>query len=462
SQRLPGTGYANQSAQGRLRVKLSPRQQLSLGYFHTQQENLDRAGSRAGDSLASVPARTQQLAYLRWQQFHENPWLHEVSVTASWQGLGLESSDLRQGTDARQFDQTSLNTLGMALTVHSHPNPYWHVVSGVEYYQDQASHAARVQPVAGGSEMEIRGWLPHQATATHLAAFTDHTLDILKLRLHLGGRAQGLGIQIPADERFEDVNLSPLGFSGQLGGLYPLHPHWHLVTSFQTGFRPPNLHDLGAFGPFSLGMAVPTDSLRPEHSLNAEIGLKMQRQRMNASLMFFRTRLSDMIDWVEGTFEGQATLDGLPVYRRENAGEALVQGVEASLDLDILPVLNLQGSLSYVEGKYLGQDERMRRMPPLNGRLALHYASRRGIWSRLVWQYALQQDQISVADRIDPAIAPLGTAGWQVFHLSLGYDLPWGSLSVGMQNVFDTYYLRHGSVLPEPGRSVQLSVQVRF
>ena len=459
---LPGTGYEAESAQGRMRVKLSARHDLSLGYQTFRQTGLSRHGSLAGDSLAGWPARDRQLAYLRWHAFSDNPWWHEVEVTASWQQLDLTQTGTRLGGALEQTGTTTLASRGLTLVAHSEPNPYWHAVSGLEYYGDQVRHLSTRQPLPSGNPERVRGWLPGTANSTHLAAFTFHTLDILKLRIHLGGRAQGQRLDVPAEGTFAPVSLQDLGFSGNLGALYPLHPNWHLVTAFQTGFRPPNLHDLSAFTPFELGMAVPTDSLGPERSLNSEIGLKAQTPHFSGTLMLYRTRLSDMIDWVEGTYQGQATFEGLPVFQRENIGEAFVQGVEASVEVPVLPALAFYGTFTYTRGRYLGRDEAMRRIPPLQGRLGLRFESPQGLWSRVEWQHAARQDFLSVADRIDPAISPLGTPGWHVVHLHVGYDFGWGYLTLGVQNLLDEAYVHHGSRLPEPGRTFLLSAQIGF
>ncbi|GAB4404867.1 MAG: TonB-dependent receptor [Bacteroidia bacterium] len=457
---VPGTGYDGINGDARLRLRLSDHQSLTFAYQYAGQNDVAALGTRAYDSpYLNRYDRRRQLAYVRLLSYHEQPWTRQVQVTAAWQGHALQTPlpDV-PALPAIAHDQ-DVHIYSASVEVLSLPSPYWHIRSGVEYYHEQI--ATRTTLTDSSETRLLRGLLPEEATAAQLALYSFHTLDLLKLRLSFGGRLQGMQMET-SDSQFEAYSIQPRVAAGQLSGLYPLNPHVHLVSSFQTSMRPASIYDRSSFGPFELGMGIPGDSLAAERSFNAEIGLKARTAHFSGSLMLYRNRLRDMIDWVDATYLGQPTYEGMPVYQRQNIGEAFVQGIEAALEVPVNRQVALYGGLIYARGRNLGQDQPLSRIPPLNSRLGLRYQSRSGLWSKVEWRYAAVQSRLSIADIIDPAIDPQGTPGWNVVDLHVGYDFAWGYATLGIRNLLDDTYYLHGASLPEYGRSVLLAVQIGF
>jgi len=80
--------------------------------------------------------------------------------------------------------------------------------------------------------------------------------------------------------------------TGSVAYAFALSPHWRLTTSGGTAFRAPTL-----FQRFSL-YGVPT--LKPESSTNLELGAKYTAGHDAISLVLYRNRVTDLINYVSG------------------------------------------------------------------------------------------------------------------------------------------------------------------
>lgn len=460
---LAGSGFDGQSTDFKIRLKLSSRHQITVANQYVTQNNVPDylALSTGAYTQARVDARDRMLTYARLESFTKHPWLSEIKITGSWQQFQTrltrqtsQSSPLYRGED-------QVRTWGGTVEVRSIPNPYWNVVSGLEYYYDKIRSEASFRDPLDGSTARTRPALPNAAEASNLSLYSLHTLDVLKLRLTFGGRAHALLLDAPGQPA-NQASLRPVNLTGNISGLYPLHPKYHLVSAFRTGYRVPNLYDQYGFSPLPFGFAAPSDSLAAERTFTSEIGLKAKTDRFSGSLIFYRTQLTDFIDWEAGSFGGSNTIEGQPVFQQQNQGQAFIQGLEAEVEVPLNTLLALYGGLTYTQGSNITQEAALSRIPPLNSRLGLQFRSPKGVWSRIEWRHATPQDALSPLDQLDPGITAWGADGWNVVDVHVGYDFTWGYATIGIQNMLDERYAYYGSGIAAPGRSVLLSLQLGF
>ncbi|MEO1450111.1 MAG: TonB-dependent receptor [Bacteroidota bacterium] len=463
SDALTGTGFNGQGTDLKVRVKLSPRHQITVANQYVNQVNVPDylALSTGGYQQARINNRDRLLTYARLSSFTKMPWLSEIKVTSSWQHFYTRRTRQLAGNAPIFRGEDRIRTWGGTVEVRSIPNPYWNIVSGVEYYQDQIKSEAGYRDPANGVVSRTRPALPNAADASNLSLYSLHTLDLLKLRLTFGGRAHALLLEAP-NETPNLANLRPVNLTGNISGLYPLHPKYHLVSAFRTGYRVPNLYDQYGFSPLPFGFGAPADSLGAERSFTSEIGLKAKTSRFSGSLIFYRTQLTDFIDWENGAYNGNTTIEGRQVFQQSNQGQAFIQGVEAEVEVPLTTLVAFYGGLTYTQGYNITQDAALSRIPPLNSRLGVQFRSPKGVWSRLEWRHAAQQDLLSPLDQLDPGIDTWGNQRWNVVDLHVGYDFTWGYATIGIQNMLDERYAYYGSGIAAPGRSILLSLQLGF
>ncbi|MDX2247238.1 MAG: TonB-dependent receptor [Bacteroidia bacterium] len=460
---LSPTGYGEDATDLKALIKLSSRHLLTFSWQFFEQEDVPDYKKRIYDGFEEYrySPRSRQLGYVRWTSYYNSKWFNEVKITTSFQKAGDRVISRREKTSLLITAAEETDTWGGTVEVLSNPNPYWHFVSGVEYYSDDVLTGTTAKDIATGNIHGLPSAFQEGAETSGLSLFSQHTLDVLKLRLSFGARANASQLQI-VNQEFGNLKVQPSAMVGNISAMYPVHPNVHLTSSFNTGFRTPNLNEFSTLGVYDQGVETPNDSLRPEKSFTSEVGLKARTKFFSGSFVFYRTQLTDQIEQIRSSYRGYDSYEGEPVYKKTNFSHAYVQGFEAEMEVPISRSLALFGSLAYTYGQNLTYNEPMTGIPPINSRLGLRFRSKSGIWSKMEWLHATPQDRLSDEDLTNVFIPDGGTLGWNVVNLHVGYDFNWGYATVGIRNMLDEAYVIHGSSLTANGRVILMSVQLGF
>jgi len=402
-----------------------------------------------------LDASSRSLTYLKLRGRTNSRWFKQVTFQLSDQQQSQDRTFRWQDIALDRTASEQVRTMGSSLEVQSSPIRYWQFVSGVDFYADQFESQATYKGSASIVN-EDRGTYATDATASQVSLFSLHTLDLLKLRLSFGGRAQAYTQSY--DNRQEQVWV----LIGNISGMYPISDDYQLYFSTNTGYRNPNIFDVSSLAPLPWGFAAPSDSLSGERSFTSELGLRAQSGILRGSLALYRSQIDDYIDWIKGQYKGEDTYQSLPVYQQTNRGQAYVQGVEAEVELSISHFLALYGGMSYAYGANLTRNQPLSNVAPFNGRLGVRYRNRRGIWSLLEWRHAARQDRLSPVDILNPLTPNEGTPTWNVVDLHLGWDLRWGYAMLGISNLLNEPYFFHGSGVGGTGRVIIGSLKLGF
>jgi hypothetical protein len=457
------SAYDEKSADVKALVRASGSTLLTVAYQHVHQSDVPRYDQVAerGYLRYGFDPQVRQLAYARSQTFLPSRWLRRLEVTLSAQRSleGRFRQRLGEGQEVTERDE--VETLGAVVEVLAEPRPGWRATSGLEAYRDHVASSAVSVDLASGATLPRRGLYPDGAAATSLAAFTLHSIDVGRLGLTLGGRFNSIAISA-ADPVVGAIDLRPRALVGNAAVLYRVAEGQHLVASVNSGFRAPNVSDVGSLGPFDFGVEVPSPDLEPERSVTFELGHKARIGRVAAAVALYATRLDDIIERVPSTYLGSPVLDGDRVYRKENAGEARLKGVEAEVEVALPLRSALVAAFAYAHGQNLHADEPMRRIPPAFGRVAWRLAPGRRAFAEVEWLWAGKQDRLASGDLADHRIAPGGTPGWSVVNLRAAWDAGPARLRAGVENLLDEAYRTHGSGIDGMGRAAWASIEAGF
>lgn len=228
-----------------------------------------------------------------------------------------------------------------------------------------------------------------------------------------------------------------------------------------SAFRAPNINDISTFGLFDYGIEIPSTGLSPEKAFTVEFGYKKSAERAAWSVAAFNTWLNDQIERVEATYNGSEYLDGERVYKKENITRSTILGVEFESGFKLDRRFSFINNLTWTYGKNRKNDEPMRRIPPLNGKLALQY-SKSGVFGEAEFLFAAKQDRLSGGDIDDHRIPEGGTPGWEILNLKGGYSWNRISMNAGLTNIFNQAYRTHGSGVDGYGRSFWLMLEFKI
>ena len=455
---LRPTGYDQLSGDVKARFRVSERILLTAAYSHLRQERvpLYHRVQLENYQYAYFHPQTRQLGYVRLEGFYAGRWVRQVQLTGSYQRF-LEGRRSRRN-DAPTFteERDDTGTRGGTLTVHSEPMAGWHVQSGAEGYFDRVGSSRREVTAATGDFTSRRGLYPDGSTAASLAVYSLHSLAWRKFTFTAGGRYNAYRITVP-ESTLGTATLRPAALVGNAGVSYAPHPLHRLTASVHSAFRAPNVDDLGTLGIVDFRYELPNAGLSPEKALGYELGWKARTDRFSASVAAYHNGLSNIIGRVRA---GGDSIQGYPVYLKENVAKAAIRGLEAEAEVQLARGLAAYGGLNYAFGQNQTAREPFRRIPPLNGRAGLSYGNGRPGWLRAETLFADRQDRLAAGDVDDNRIGPGGTPGWWIVNLNGGYAYRGLGLSAELHNLLDRPYKTHGSGVYGPGRSLWVTLTV--
>ena len=135
-------------------------------------------------------------------------------------------------------------------------------------------------------------------------------------------------------------------YNANLG--YRINVHSTAYVAFNSGYRAPNIDDMGTLGIVDFRYELPAFNLKPEQSQTFELGYKIAKLKYQITGAIYSTYVSNLI--VRSKVPDQI-ISGYPVYIKENIGKAIIQGVENTVVFNINKKLQLNSQLIYTYGK---------------------------------------------------------------------------------------------------------------
>ena len=407
--------------------------------------------------LNEMDPQQRWLSYARLQLQHPNKWIKETQITFAFQ-QGIEGRvSSKNGSTIIQKEKDQTQTVSVTANVFSDINKRWSANSGIEVYADRVKSSRTEFNMLSNNSIYKRGLYPNNATANNYSAYSLHHIQQGKWIVDAGLRVNLFNIGI-LDTSLGDVQLSPAALVSNAAALYQVSQQQKLYASYSSGYRAPNIDDMGTLGIVDFRYEVPTANLAPEKSQHTEIGYKYQSKLVSATVAAYYMHLSNLITRVKTT---NAPINGYTVYKKENTESAFIKGIEAEVMAQLLGQVSVNAGFSYTYGQSLSKNEPLRRIPPFNGRMATSFKNLRWFGSA-EWQFASKQTRLAQGDKDDNRIGKNGTAGWQLINLYAGYHLRRIQLNMGLQNLFNQDYKTHGSGINGVGRSAWISFSIKI
>jgi len=280
---------------------------------------------------------------------------------------------------------------------------------------------------------------------------------------------------------FENVQMTNAAFTGGISDRWTSsNKMWSTNTSFSTGFRHPNIDDMGKVREKGGFVLVPNDSLRPEYLYSLEQSLQWnpgESEQIHVTASAFASRLNDAIVPQNALLGGSELFfidgDSARVQTHVNASHAHIGGLRAEVQAKLTRSWNVQGAVNWTAGTQFSPDavtgekiERpMAHIPPMFGRIATHYKARR--WT--LECYVLFSGS-KAANRFGPyatdnldLMLPEGAPSWWTLNGEFSAQLhPKVEWRFGVRNVLDMHYRVFASGISAAGRGVYTSLHTAF
>ena len=449
------SGYKELNFNFKGKFRLSESWETTISHQSVQQKNIPLyyRVHLENFSINEFSPQKRSLLYFKLNGKTNFRLFKSVDLTASLQNTSEQRNTQKKGSDILRVETDKVETSGLSINVTSSISKVWTVSSGIEFYQDVVNSDRYDQNVLTNSTKKSRGLYPDNSKFQSYAVYSLHQIQKDKWQFNFGGRFNGFKINI-ADDNLGNVIVEPNALVYNLSLAYRLSQNASVYASFSTGFRSPNIDDMGTLGIVDFRYEVPKYDLKPEKSYNFEIGYKLRKDRFATSIALFNTDLEDLITRIK--VENQQ-INGINVYRKENVEKAFIRGFEAEMEYLLSSKIKIYGNLSYAFGLNITKNEPVRRIPPMNGKLGIEYRKNIFFIRPEVW-FAAEQTRLAQGDKDDIRIGKLGTKGWITTHIFTGFEKKHYAVNLSIQNINNADYRTHGSGINGVGRSAWVTI----
>ncbi len=258
-------------------------------------------------------------------------------------------------------------------------------------------------------------------------------------------------------------------------------------TVLSSGFRNPNIDDIGKIRENNGLLVVPNTFLKPEYAYNLDLGVdyKSLDNKNYLSIRGFSTIILRHIGRAEYIVYSDITTPNLStiIYNNEevttiankNLGNRFIHGFSIDGYNNINRSLKINYSLTYTKGDKNEIYGPLPSISPVFGSFSLNYI-KNDLTIRAIYKYSDSKDpseySLGGEDGLDetPYLIDqnglknfLGTPKWSDFSIYASKKISSNStLRLGITNIFDIHYRTFASGISAPGRSFQAGLNLKL
>lgn len=447
------SGYRQQSLDVRTTIGPGKNWRVQMGMSIVNQNDVPLYHKYQLEKVALSKSELLQrkMVFLKTQKSYANGVIRSITLDISQQQLidHRLSKSLSSSPLVKEFD--TVNSSSITTDIATVFTTFWSANTGVELNLDYVK-STRFQYNTPIDIVSRRGLYPNGARYHSFAAYNLHHFTLKQLQIETGVRFHQNKITIQ-DASIGAILIKPSAWVYMLGTSYAISEQLTLFGNINSAFRAPNIDDMGTLGIIDFRYEQPAYDLKPERSINKEMGVRWKQRNFQVSVAAFHVTLKDLI----GRIKTSAIINNYPVYIKKNIEEAFIRGAEFEITSSPFPFLLVQANLSYLFGHNLTRNEPLRRIPPINGQLSITY-SRRKWQAGIINDYATSQQRLAQGDKDDNRIPFGGTPGYTIYHLFVAKEIGKLQYRFRLNNLINTDYRTHGSGINSMGRSLSISL----
>ncbi len=279
---------------------------------------------------------------------------------------------------------------------------------------------------------------------------------------------------------FTDARLNNKAINGSTGFIFNPTHNWKLFTNLSSGFRAPNVDDIGkVFDSEPGNVIVPNPNLEPEQAYSIEFGATGQIVKdLTLDASIFYTIIDNAIARGSSTFNGQDSIqyDGQlsQVQSLQNISEVYVYGIQAGVNWMLSDDFQITSNLNFQKGKEkdpaTGRDFSPTHVAPTFG--ASHFIYSKGrIRADLYANYnaEINFENLALSERGDQHLYTVDSNGnpfspaWATLNLKTSFkSSKYISINLGIENIFNKRYRPYSSGISAPSRNFIIALRAKL
>ncbi|MEP1097583.1 MAG: TonB-dependent receptor [Cyclobacteriaceae bacterium] len=471
------SGYDLLNTISKAKVRLGENMDLGYGFYFSTTTDIPRY-----DNLTETIGDTDSLEAAEWYYGPQKWQMHnlklnyyashrlfdQAKVTVAYQKFEESRNDRGFGDDRLRTRTENVDMYSLAFDFDkefTRSSIYY----GVDFfYNDVRSGAFRrnleTDEITSTASRYPNGGSDYSSTAVY--ASLAHNLSD-KLVLNAGARLNVIKLSATTTDSTAlsnaaaTISLDNVSANGSFGLAWNPTEDYKLSYNVSSGFRSPNIDDVGKVFEVGNSITVPNPDLKPEYSISNELSLERKSDKSMVRIVGFYSRLFDAI--VDGPFtiNGNSQLHGLDIFAKVNASKANIYGGSLILQAEISESFAIEKTITITEGEDITNNEPLRHSTPIFGKFSLIYKKKK-LRSAFYVDYNGSKKPSAIPssefDRKPYLYTNEGTPSWLTLNLKGSYQInDFLKANVALENILDKHYRPYTSGISAPGRNLLIS-----
>lgn len=487
------SGYNQVNMLAKLKFMPSASWNFQYAFHYSRTGNIPRY-DRLIEYTAGVPSYAEWFYGPQLWQMHQvqavhnskNVFYNQAKLILSYQDYE-ESRNDRRLNNARLRNQTeTVDIFSANWDMNKTLSEKNELFYGAEYITNKVGSEATRLNFNNGTLEATSTRYPNNSTWNSLGIYASYKNNISKaVTLSTGLRYSYASLSAPFDTTFfkfpfTNAEIKGGAITGNFGLVYRPTATWQINTNFSTGYRVPNIDDVGkVFDSEPGNVVVPNTGLRSEYAYNVDLGIsKNIRNSFQFDITAFYTYLDNAIVRRPFTFNELDSIEyeGIrsKVQSLQNVAHASVWGLQAGFEWDIVKNVSWLLRANWIDGKETDdtkdEEVRLRHAPPIYGNTFLKYDNKKLVTEiGFVYNGEISSKDLAPSEQAKPAIYAKDAAGkpyspgWYTLNVKAGYRFnKFVTLHVGVENITNRRYRPYSSGIAAPGTNLIASINVSF
>ena len=393
---------------------------------------------------------------------------------------------IEESRNTRQYGSYDLTNRKEQLNIYSLNTDFHKSISlsefmyGAEIVYNEVMSTAKSTNITDGTSSPASTRYPDGGSGyLSSAIYLTHKRRVKKFILEQGVRFNYIVLNATFNDTsfykfpVQNVKQNNIAMSGLLGFIYLPTDKFRLYLMGASGFRAPNIDDLGKVFDSRPGVViVPNPDLEPEYTLNLETGFTIdQPERFHLQASGWYTWYRNAIITTPSTINGSDSIiyDGVlsKVFTNSNTLKAFIYGISASAKFKFSNKFYALGAITKTIGKVdLEQSNQpLDHIPPLFGKLSVEYHSQKitsSVFILFNGEKPLDEYGLSGEDNLRYALAT-GTPSWTTLNFLFNFHVTsFTSIQLNVENILDEHYRVFSSGISSAGRNFIITLHTRF
>ncbi len=474
-----GTGYSQTDILEKISFKISDKFLLILNTQYSTSSDVPRY-----DQLSDLKSngdlkwaewyygpQNRLLTSLNAQIITENEWFNKLDILTHFQKIDEDRIERRFGNDVRTTREEDVNVFGINIDfVKNNKNKsQWYY--GIEAIHNIVKSSAFSEDIVTTEKTNASTRYPDNGSTlsnggvyiTFKNNFTEKATYSLGMRYSIASLNANFADTTFVNLPFSEINNNNNSVTGNAGISYHPNDKFKVQTSISTGFRSPNVDDVGKVFTKDDYVMVPNNIVKPEYAYNGELGITKtfgDNKDLIVNIVGYYTILKNAIvrDFYSLNGSDSLVYDGetLRIQTNVNAEQAIVYGTSASILAKLNKEFTVKSSLSYTVGENTTLGVPLAHIPPFFGRTDLIvnsdpltvavYAKYQG------WKWIADYSPFG-EDNEDQATKS-GTPAWYTFNIRAEMKIGKSyAIQAALENMLDVHYRPFSSGVSGSGRN---------